>query len=487
MAVNWSPPHNRLLLLLVSMLRSATLVIHIGEAMVSGKAISHSFNGGTVFKVLTRLGGIVLVVLVLPLSSLGQSRLVISDDAYIRIDNGAWVVVDNAAPNAITSAGTGANIRSEGEFNRVRWQMRDNVGTYVVPFTSVTGTKIPFTYTVLTAGSADPQASVVFSTYNHALMVGPAVAWNNDLYRPSDVIHMFSYNEPSIPNSQNAVDRFWIVDPTAGPYAYSTKPAVELGFTYENNAADGEVMLGNAIGPGDPVGAQRFNPGPGLWGDFLPVGNWAGGALGSVTNAVVPAGDFHRSWTLANLSEPLPVELLSFEADCVEKEVVLRWSTATERNSDYFQVERSVDGVSFVSLDRVQAAGYSLSTQEYRYVDKEAHALAYYRLRQVDFDGTQDISTMVGVECRSMRSGLEIVNAWDNGIDLSVVIQGPEGTQPDVQLLDGRGKIIQTERVTLGSGLTVVNMPKRSLAQGVYLVRVESNVGGDARRVTLVF
>lgn len=432
---------------------------------------------------------VVSTIILLGGASFGQPRLVIHNDAYVRIDNAAWVVVANPATNAITTSGSGGNIRSEGEFNRVRWQIRNDVGSYTIPFTNMNGVKMPVTYTVLTAGSNDPNASIVFSTYNYeAWGISPGAAWNNDGYRPSDVTHMNSYNAPSVANSQNAVDRFWIVDPSNGPYAYTSKPSVELGFSYVNSTVLGDVMPSNVITSSDPVGAQRFNNSAGVWGDFLPVGMWAGGALGSVVNATVPASDFYRSWTLASLMEPLPVELLSFTAECQGTDVILAWTTATERNSDHFQLERSFDGHSFVSLERVQAAGLSQSNREYRFVDKEAHSIAYYRLSQVDLDGQAGTNqVVVVVECKRRGGGLEIVNAWDNGSELSVVLHGTEGTQPLVQLLDGRGRVIQQDAVTLGRGLTQISMPKRTMAQGVYLVRVQSAEGSDSRRLTLVF
>lgn len=416
--------------------------------------------------------------------SSGQPRLVIHNNAYVRIDNAAWVVVANPATNAITTSGSGGNIRSEGELNRVRWQIRDNVGTYDVPFTSINGVKIPFSYSVLTAGSNEANASIVFSTYNHAstTAVNP---WENDLYRPSDVTHMNSYNAPSVANSQNAVDRFWIVDPSEGPYAYGSKPSVDLGFIYENTTVSGDVMPLNAITTGDPVGAQRFNSGAGLWGDMLPMGAWVGGPLGSVLGAAIPASDFYRSWTLASLVEPLPVTLLKFDGACSGREVVLDWSTATESNSAYFQVERSLNGKDFIGLGRVQAAGNSITLKEYRFIDSDARDLAYYRLRQLDLDGSEVVSNVIVSGCSV--EGLEIVNAWDDGYSLNLDVRSSMQQDTDVHLLDTRGRLLHSEQLTVQQGITHFAMQKEGLAMGVYVVRLQSSGASATRRVTLVF
>lgn len=415
-----------------------------------------------------------------------QPRLVLHNDAYVRIDNAAWVVVTNPTVDGIATSGTGGKIRTEGELNRVRWQIRDNVGTYNVPFTSINGVKIPFTYTVLSAGSNEAGASIVFSTYNHATAVAPAVAYNNDLYRPSDVSHMNNYYNGTLANSENAVDRFWIVDPSAGPYAYGAKPSVELGFTYENNSTNGEVMPGNVIGVGDPVGAQRFNAGAGLWGDMLPMGTWSGGALGSVVGASIPASEFYRSWTLASLLQPLPVTLLSYTAKCHLGQVALDWSTASEMNSDHFRVERSLDGDKYAPMGSLEAAGNSTRTIDYRLYDTQPSLLAYYRLVQVDSDGTE---TDLGVRVAGCDEGggTEIVSAWDDGAAMNVVVRSHMDQEYFLRLLDAAGKEMYGTPVELFRGLNTIRIPKNGMAQGVYIIRLDGNQNTLSRRVPMVF
>ena len=86
----------------------------------------------------------------------GQARLVISNNAWLRIDNGAWVVVEEPTNVGIQTLGTGGNIRSEGEFNRIRWQIRNTTGVYTIPFTTANGVKMPFTYEAIATGHNAP-------------------------------------------------------------------------------------------------------------------------------------------------------------------------------------------------------------------------------------------------------------------------------------------------------------------------------------------
>jgi len=413
--------------------------------------------------------------------------LVINDNAWVRIDNGAYVVIEDPATTAIQTMGTGGNIRSEGEFNRVRWQIRNAVGIYVVPFTSAAGVKMPLTYAVAVAGSSETNASICFSTYNHSSAGIPlATAWNNDLYRPTDVTHMNSYNAPSVANSQNAVDRFWIIDPGVSGYSYGTRPSVVLSFVYDASAAPGEVTAGNAIGPAAQVRAQRFNSGAGLWGDYLPAGTFNLGTPSSVTGATAGPADLFRSWTLANILEPLPVELLEFSGACADRATTLRWVTASELNSSHFDVERSANGQDFLAMTRLEAAGNSQTLMQYQWVDQASLPWTYYRLRQVDLDGTWTNSPVILVDCPS-SSSTEIVNAWDTGSLLVVTINSAQEEVAALQVLDMSGKLILERPVALLNGTVQVSMSRADLAAGISMLRLGTSRGTQVRRVNVSY
>lgn len=88
---------------------------------------------------------------------------------------------------------------------------------------------------------------------------------------------------------------------------------------------------------------------------------------------------------------PLPVELLDFQAHLVDDGVELEWSTASEYNSDYFSVYRSVDTSSWTKLADIPSAGFSTSLQEYKYKDESIlYNYSYYRLKQTDIDGYKE-------------------------------------------------------------------------------------------------
>jgi hypothetical protein len=392
----------------------------------------------------------IILLFMLPLLVLGQGRMVINNNGFVVIDNGAYVVIDNPATNAVATAGTGGNIVTENEFDRVKWNIGINTGVYVMPFTSATGIKIPFTVNITTAGTG--AGNIMFSTYNGS-------TWDNNTYRPSDVTHMFDYPTGSVNNSDHVIDRFWIIDANG----YTTKPSATLGFTY----IDAEhTPVGNNIIEAD-LGAQRFNSPLGLWGDYLPVG-----AINTAANTVtgVPAipADFFRSWTLSEISNPLAAELISFTATCVDDKIFFEWVTATETNTSEFHVEASVDGITYQHILTVYAAGNSVAATPY-YAQAAADGFKYFRLVLENTDGSLETYPTVFVNCNN-----EGINAWvyHNPFNENLVLQTihPLNPNANIYVYDVAGKIIAKEKITDKTNL--YSIPVNHWSSGMYMLVV---------------
>ncbi len=98
---------------------------------------------------------------------------------------------------------------------------------------------------------------------------------------------------------------------------------------------------------------------------------------------------------LEGLLAPVPVELMHFSAREKGENVALDWATATEKNSDGFEVQRSADGSSWENLAWVTSAGDSFREQQYRLMDRQAlKGDSYYRLKIVDRDGSFSYSAV---------------------------------------------------------------------------------------------
>jgi predicted GH43/DUF377 family glycosyl hydrolase len=109
----------------------------------------------------------------------------------------------------------------------------------------------------------------------------------------------------------------------------------------------------------------------------------------------------------ATLNDPLPVELTSFTATINGNEVILNWSTATELNNLGFEIQRSTAGKEFFNVGFVNGHGTTSEHQDYHYTDKNLNnGKYYYRLKQIDFDGSYEYSNVIELEWRAFNSYL---------------------------------------------------------------------------------
>ena len=95
---------------------------------------------------------------------------------------------------------------------------------------------------------------------------------------------------------------------------------------------------------------------------------------------------------------PLPVTFAAFTGRQAGNSIVLEWTTMSESDNDYFEIERSSDGINFVTIGYVEGAGNSNSRIDYSFNDNAPEqGRLYYRLSQVDFDGTREYAKIVTV------------------------------------------------------------------------------------------
>jgi hypothetical protein len=233
--------------------------------------------------------------------------------------------------------------------------------------------------------------------------------------------------------------------------------------------------------------AQRFNSTLNMWGDVLfPASvftpNVAPG-VSRVFSGSVSAANFFKAWTLSNFNQPLPVELVDFKGACINGQVRLEWTTASELNNDYFLVERSMDLSQWEVIGQVDGVGNSVSPINYSFVDESPAGTAYYRLRQVDLDGTENPHPMISAGCEG-ANGTEIVSTWDDGANVSVMVSSTAEVIHDVVLVDLQGRVMGTKpKQTFVNGMTTISFPKENLSTGVYVFQLHNSTDVMQRRV----
>jgi hypothetical protein len=178
-------------------------------------------------------------------------------------------------------------------------------------------------------------------------------------------------------------------------------------------------------------------------------------------------------FTAAGNNIPLPVELLTFEANQQGADVLVSWITASELNNDRFEVERSNDGIQFARIGIRAGQGTTSVMHQYSLIDEEPEiGINYYRLRQIDLDGTENLSDPVAVVFRQEQAPISIVHDATQGY---LVIQADnEAGTARLTLFDAAGKsIMDHERAVEENWNAVIGLPE--LSKGVYFVRCELN------------
>jgi hypothetical protein len=401
-----------------------------------------------------------LFLIILTFSSLllfSQARVVINNNGFIVIDNSAYLVIDNNNANALTTTGTGGNIRSEDENDAVKWNIGATTGTYTIPWTTNSNVKIPFSMNKTNAGAG--AGNVIFATYETATDMN--TPW------PSTVTHMDNDLIAPVDNSLTVVDRFWRVNANG----YTTKPTVSMTFNYDASA--NEIGGTNTLVEAN-LEAQRWNTGVGDWEALLFGTNDA--ANDRVTNVNIGPADFFDFWILVDKTVPLPVTLISFDVECVEEHAVVNWTTSTEVNNDYFVVEKSYDGNVYFELTTVQGQGNSNVVNSYSVIDDDVNKTTYYRLKQVDFNGTTTYFDVVAAKCKVNGFEASQFVFGENQFSFNVNISKNEIV--DVVLYDVRGRIVSNKKFNLETGDNKINLNNLILSRGMYLLSVngEQNV-----------
>ena len=173
----------------------------------------------------------------------------------------------------------------------------------------------------------------------------------------------------------------------------------------------------------------------------------------------------------------LPIELTSFTATCDGRSAHVEWTTASERNNDYFSLERSDDAINFTEIARVAGAGNSIEPLNYSYTDYGIHGGDnYYRLVQVDYDGTRTVSDIVVANCIEEQASNPDVLAYPNPFngELTLVLDNFSNRAATIEVYDMLGKLIYTEKASApqNSYETILNLS--NLPSGAYTVRVST-------------
>jgi hypothetical protein len=180
------------------------------------------------------------------------------------------------------------------------------------------------------------------------------------------------------------------------------------------------------------------------------------------------------------------ITLTSFSGTQDENQVTLNWTTASEQNNRFFQIERSADGVNFTPVGQTEGSGTSTQPNNYSWSDGQpVGGEVYYRLSAVNFNGTTDHSTMTVV---SFERRIKSVTVFPNpSVGTDIYVSFP-GETANVTIRDAQGQLIlQQEVVSLNGAPCQVSLNTigRGTSPRIVYVTVTNNSYSETRALVI--
>lgn len=177
----------------------------------------------------------------------------------------------------------------------------------------------------------------------------------------------------------------------------------------------------------------------------------------------------------------LPIELVSFDAIVSDNDNVdLNWETASEINNDYFEIEKTIDLQNWTFVNQTNGAGNSNTNLEYATIDYEPYmGDSYYRLKQVDFDGTTTYSDIRKVTL-NMKGQVTIYPNPSSGI-INIEVSEKSDNQYWT-IYDGNGRIVGQSNFNE----TATKIDLSNLATGIYVIKVTNGTQITNQKISIL-
>ncbi len=275
-----------------------------------------------------------------------------------------------------------------------------------------------------------------------------------------------------VPNPSNGT----LGTPTNATLSFYYKDACASDITNTNTTPIQDLILtrkGTGLPTWQGISAATINAGS----DACGIGTEEGSLTMTLTNSIQQYGEF----TFGFVSAPMPVTWLGFTAIAKGNGVELNWQTATELNTDYFEVQKSENGLNWLTLAQLPAAGFSIDLQDYTFYDNLMCITCYYRLKQVDNDGTFSFSGVIKFNPDKNAENFLFPNPIMLQQQTCLTIKR-EGEIESVQFADFTGRSIFTQKI---ENETKICLPA-DFMPGLYTVRVYDNQGNIIKSTRLL-
>lgn len=354
--------------------------------------------------------------------------------------NGKTLIITDSTASGITRTAGFIVCEDSTQTAKVQWAVnKTTTGDFVFPFgTSANSPEyVPVTFHNNT--SATSQGNVSVNTYHTIANNTPFPTGVSSLPTTSDLV----------------VDRFWRIN-------ISTTGTHNADFTFSCTSTEGSGII--------DLDARRWS---GSSWAAAPAGQTNPSSYSVKVPGLTTSTSINGPWTLEG-SPSLPISLLSFTGTKSGKNIQLKWATATEINNDHFEIERADGNSTFNAIGTVSGAGNSNELRTYSFLDEHPYqGIAYYRLMQVDRNGSVSYSGIISMALDKKGLALEMVYPNPTSDQVALNITSDSEVPAQLFVSDITGKIVKQLTVPTQKGLVVFYMDLSDIAKGIYYIRLE--------------
>ncbi len=248
-------------------------------------------------------------------------------------------------------------------------------------------------------------------------------------------------------------------------------------------STDGNIILANSYSTSP--GSWRSTNAGATWTPInIPATGYQVVSVDSMTQFAAQGGGFYK------LNSPffIPVELTSFSASVVDGNISLKWTTATELNNSGFEIEKSTNNKDFKKIGFVPGYGTTTESKSYSYTTSSTITKQYYRLRQVDFDGTFEYSSSIeveGITPTEFSLKQNYPNPFNPSTKIGFALPSESNVKISIYNLIGQ-KVAEVVNTQFPAGNHSIDFNASNLSSGIYLYKIEAGSFISVKKMQLM-
>jgi hypothetical protein len=269
-----------------------------------------------------------------------------------------------------------------------------------------------------------------------------------------------------------------VTDNGTGIGATTILPVIKRTWMVTEAITGGSNVTLNLFWNGISEEINNFQASTPYIGHYISTNNqWTniGGSLGTQNIESSGISTFSPFTIFSDDPSPLPVELLNFQANCInDSKNEVTWSTASEHNSSHFLLESSEDAMNWTNLKTIPSAGNSTSLQNYSFLDnRNVSNPIYYQLTQFDTDGKFKTYPIISNSCSNMDQQEILVYPNPNaGVFYVKIYSLLKLENAELKIIDSNGSEILKQKIEINNGTTNFYLEDFTLVKGIYFLKV---------------